>query len=237
MSCIGITRISLFPHLRIAVYSLKALYRVIQPNPPALTHLPSPIFPSSSPHQQYSGFPFLAALTKKLRIISVHIRSTSHLLLSRTVRIVTTAKRVERHPPAVRTCCTDDTDRHHTHPHIQHSFWQPKMSPADEERRDTIFLHVFLFLCAESQAQLLSSFNTFIRSQILDAHRSHDRIVEWLVEMTIANSVNTPVTLLTEMRNVAEFLFFINPTTHSIVATSSYVSPFEVSIVEKLKWA
>ncbi|KAK2944487.1 hypothetical protein BLNAU_20584 [Blattamonas nauphoetae] len=61
--------ISLFLHLKIALVSLQALYHLIQRDPPALTHLPSPIFPSPSPHQEYSGLSFLAALTEKLRII------------------------------------------------------------------------------------------------------------------------------------------------------------------------
>ncbi|KAK2959454.1 hypothetical protein BLNAU_5503 [Blattamonas nauphoetae] len=46
-----------------------AVYHVLKRDSSALTHLPSPIFPSSSPHQQYSGLSFLAALTKKLRIV------------------------------------------------------------------------------------------------------------------------------------------------------------------------
>ncbi|KAK2953615.1 hypothetical protein BLNAU_11479 [Blattamonas nauphoetae] len=64
-----LARISLFPHLRIAFSSLLALYKLIQRDPPTLTQLPSPIFPSSSPFEQYSGLSFLAALTKKLRIV------------------------------------------------------------------------------------------------------------------------------------------------------------------------
>ncbi|KAK2946771.1 hypothetical protein BLNAU_18301 [Blattamonas nauphoetae] len=74
MPCIGIilttlARISLFTHLLIAYNSAVALYTVVQRDPPALTLLPSPIFPSSSPHQQYSGLSFLAALSKRLRIV------------------------------------------------------------------------------------------------------------------------------------------------------------------------
>ncbi|KAK2944893.1 hypothetical protein BLNAU_20183 [Blattamonas nauphoetae] len=61
MPCIGISVI--------ASNSLKALYNIVERDPPALTHLPSPIFPSSSPLQQYSGLSFLTALTRKLRII------------------------------------------------------------------------------------------------------------------------------------------------------------------------
>ncbi|KAK2942658.1 hypothetical protein BLNAU_22419 [Blattamonas nauphoetae] len=53
----------------IAHNSLTALFNVIQQDPPAFAHLPSPIFPSSSPHQQYSGLSFLAALPEKLRIV------------------------------------------------------------------------------------------------------------------------------------------------------------------------
>ncbi|KAK2946762.1 hypothetical protein BLNAU_18292 [Blattamonas nauphoetae] len=64
-----LARISLFPHLRIADCSLQGLYRIIEPQPKVIKLLPSPIFPSSSPHQQYSGLSFLAALAKKLRIV------------------------------------------------------------------------------------------------------------------------------------------------------------------------
>ncbi|KAK2953663.1 hypothetical protein BLNAU_11384 [Blattamonas nauphoetae] len=64
-----LARISLFPHLRIAIQSSWALYHVVQRDQYSLTQLPSPIFPYSSPHQQYSGLSFLAALTQKLRIV------------------------------------------------------------------------------------------------------------------------------------------------------------------------
>ncbi|KAK2944513.1 hypothetical protein BLNAU_20562 [Blattamonas nauphoetae] len=64
-----LARISLFPQLRISTTSILALYWVFWRSPSAFTLLPSPIFPSSSPHQQYSGLSFLTALTKKLRIV------------------------------------------------------------------------------------------------------------------------------------------------------------------------
>ncbi|KAK2961204.1 hypothetical protein BLNAU_3972 [Blattamonas nauphoetae] len=64
-----LARISFFPHLEIAYDSLWTLYYLVERDPPALTLLPSPIFPFSSPHQQYSDLSFLAALTKKLRIV------------------------------------------------------------------------------------------------------------------------------------------------------------------------
>ncbi|KAK2953679.1 hypothetical protein BLNAU_11400 [Blattamonas nauphoetae] len=64
-----LARIPLFPHLRIALVSLWALSSVVRIEPATFTRLPSPIFPSSSPHQQYSGLSFLAALTKKLRTV------------------------------------------------------------------------------------------------------------------------------------------------------------------------
>ncbi|KAK2961143.1 hypothetical protein BLNAU_3911 [Blattamonas nauphoetae] len=64
-----LARLSLFPHLRIALNSHQALYYIIKQDPPALTLLPSPIFPYSFHLQQYSGLSFLAALTKKLRIV------------------------------------------------------------------------------------------------------------------------------------------------------------------------
>ncbi|KAK2960962.1 hypothetical protein BLNAU_4049 [Blattamonas nauphoetae] len=64
-----LARLSLFPHLRITFNSLQALYNITERDPPALTLIPSPIFPSSSPSQQCSGLPFLTALTKRLRIV------------------------------------------------------------------------------------------------------------------------------------------------------------------------
>ncbi|KAK2961137.1 hypothetical protein BLNAU_3905 [Blattamonas nauphoetae] len=64
-----LARISLFPHLGIAYDSLDTLFDIIRRDHPTFTLLPSPIFPSSSPHQQYSGLSFLAALTKKRRIV------------------------------------------------------------------------------------------------------------------------------------------------------------------------
>ncbi|KAK2962068.1 hypothetical protein BLNAU_3124 [Blattamonas nauphoetae] len=65
----ALARISLSPHLRIANLSIGTLFHVFERDPAALTLLPSPIFPSSSPHQQFSDLSFLAALTKKLRIV------------------------------------------------------------------------------------------------------------------------------------------------------------------------
>ncbi|KAK2951406.1 hypothetical protein BLNAU_13686 [Blattamonas nauphoetae] len=64
-----LARLSLFPHLRMAYNSLLALRGIVKRNPPVFTHLPSPIFPSSSPHQLYSGLSFMDALTKKLRTL------------------------------------------------------------------------------------------------------------------------------------------------------------------------
>ncbi|KAK2950268.1 hypothetical protein BLNAU_14760 [Blattamonas nauphoetae] len=64
-----LARFSLFPHLVIAAWSLDALFHIVERDPPAITLLPSRIFPFSYLHQQYSGLSFLAALTKKLRIV------------------------------------------------------------------------------------------------------------------------------------------------------------------------
>ncbi|KAK2950546.1 hypothetical protein BLNAU_14540 [Blattamonas nauphoetae] len=73
----SLARISLFPNIKIASFSLEVLFSVIEQDLPALTLLPSPIFPSSSPHQQYSGLSFLTALTKKLRTFLSEFR-TNH---------------------------------------------------------------------------------------------------------------------------------------------------------------
>ncbi|KAK2944765.1 hypothetical protein BLNAU_20298 [Blattamonas nauphoetae] len=64
-----LARLSLFPHFRIADPSVWAITSVVREEPTTFTLLPSPIFPSSSQHQQYSGFSFLSALTNKLRIV------------------------------------------------------------------------------------------------------------------------------------------------------------------------
>ncbi|KAK2956792.1 hypothetical protein BLNAU_8245 [Blattamonas nauphoetae] len=69
-----LARLSLNPQFRIAFHSLRAFYRVVERDRPALTLLPSPIFPSSSPHPQYSGLSFLAALTKKLPTVFSEIQ-------------------------------------------------------------------------------------------------------------------------------------------------------------------
>ncbi|KAK2942407.1 hypothetical protein BLNAU_22674 [Blattamonas nauphoetae] len=64
-----LARVSIFPHLRMASNSLSALYSGFERDPSAFALIPSPIFPSSSPHQRYSDISFLAALTKKLPLI------------------------------------------------------------------------------------------------------------------------------------------------------------------------
>ncbi|KAK2955644.1 hypothetical protein BLNAU_9334 [Blattamonas nauphoetae] len=117
------------------------------------------------------------------------------------------------------------------------SSWDRTMSQAEEEKRDIIFLHLFPFLCVESQARCLSSFRSSLNSQIVNAHRSLDRVLEYLVEMTTVNSVNTPIALHKEMRHVARFLLFINPETHCVEATPTHVSHLEMSIIEKLTTA
>ncbi|KAK2948491.1 hypothetical protein BLNAU_16560 [Blattamonas nauphoetae] len=53
----------------LAFNCLYALYDIIERDPTSLALLPSPIFPSSSPYQQYSGLSFLAAVQKKHRIV------------------------------------------------------------------------------------------------------------------------------------------------------------------------
>ncbi|KAK2958890.1 hypothetical protein BLNAU_6139 [Blattamonas nauphoetae] len=64
-----LARISLYPNLRIAYNSLDSLRMIIYQYPPAFALLPSPIFPSSSPLQQYSGLDYLEALSKKVKTI------------------------------------------------------------------------------------------------------------------------------------------------------------------------
>ncbi|KAK2958202.1 hypothetical protein BLNAU_6906 [Blattamonas nauphoetae] len=61
--------VSTFNKIGIAFNAVDALFNIIKRDPPALTLLPSPIFSSSSPYQQYSDFSFLDAMTKKLRTV------------------------------------------------------------------------------------------------------------------------------------------------------------------------
>ncbi|KAK2950533.1 hypothetical protein BLNAU_14527 [Blattamonas nauphoetae] len=85
-----LARISLFPNFKIASFSLEVLFSVIEQYPPALTLLPSPIFPSSSPYQQYSGLSFLTALTKKLRTVDSDIIRESILLVKEALPLILT---------------------------------------------------------------------------------------------------------------------------------------------------
>ncbi|KAK2958187.1 hypothetical protein BLNAU_6891 [Blattamonas nauphoetae] len=78
-------RISLFPHLRIAFNADDALNNIIDDDPHALTLLPSPIFPSSSPSQQYSGLSFLAALTKKRRTKYTKLTKNDRFIITRSL--------------------------------------------------------------------------------------------------------------------------------------------------------
>ncbi|KAK2953613.1 hypothetical protein BLNAU_11477 [Blattamonas nauphoetae] len=89
--CRFISRLCCVPHssalvVSIASYSLEVLYWVVPRDPPALTLLPSPIFPSPSPLQQYSGLSFLTALTKKLRIVFTNVQAKYLCLPSRLKR-------------------------------------------------------------------------------------------------------------------------------------------------------
>ncbi|KAK2955509.1 hypothetical protein BLNAU_9556 [Blattamonas nauphoetae] len=110
-------------------------------------------------------------------------------------------------------------------------------NPACDEQRDNTFVHLFPFFGTESQTQFLSSFNTFYRSKESEIHKSLDRVVECLVEMATVNSYNTPIALLTNMKQVARFLCFINPETHSLERFPKHTSSLEQSIIEKMKTA
>ncbi|KAK2948579.1 hypothetical protein BLNAU_16478 [Blattamonas nauphoetae] len=105
----------------------------------------------------------------------------------------------------------------------------------DQERRDTVCVHLFPFLKTDSQIQFLSSFNTFYRTK--NTHGSLDRMVECLVEMATVKSYNTPIALLTEMHKTAKILTSINPRRPSLGPPISRASPFEMSIVERLRTA
>ncbi|KAK2954356.1 hypothetical protein BLNAU_10688 [Blattamonas nauphoetae] len=111
------------------------------------------------------------------------------------------------------------------------------LSQADEERRDTVCVHLFPFLGVESQTQFMSSFNTFYRSRDNNIHSSMDRVVECLVEMATVNSSNTPITLLKETRTLTEFHSHIDPATRSVEFHDLFESSFERSIIENLRTA
>ncbi|KAK2944521.1 hypothetical protein BLNAU_20570 [Blattamonas nauphoetae] len=118
-----------------------------------------------------------------------------------------------------------------------HDPWEMNLSEADEERRDTIFVHLFPFLEPESQTRCLSKFNKVYKSQKPDIRRSLGRVVECLVEMATVNSYNTPIALLSELKRVAEFLRFVAPEINLFQYYPSPFSTFEQSILEKLKTA
>ncbi|KAK2954527.1 hypothetical protein BLNAU_10547 [Blattamonas nauphoetae] len=124
---------------------------------------------------------------------------------------------------------------------IRRSFWVPRRGQLvrhpDEEGRDIAFLHLFPFLKAESQAMFLSSFRKFYKSKPHDAIISLDRVVKYLFEMSTANSYNTHIALLKELRKVARFLSDIHLEMHSFEPDPTNRSPFEISILEKLKTA
>ncbi|KAK2943956.1 hypothetical protein BLNAU_21102 [Blattamonas nauphoetae] len=111
------------------------------------------------------------------------------------------------------------------------------MSPEDESRRHTILIHLFPFLGPESQTKFLSSFHTFYRSKNQKVHHSFPRMVEGLLEMATVNSYNTPIALLKEMRRVTELVIHTNPVPLSFGNIFTPASPFEESIVERLKTA
>ncbi|KAK2955231.1 hypothetical protein BLNAU_9783 [Blattamonas nauphoetae] len=111
------------------------------------------------------------------------------------------------------------------------------VSHTDDERRDTICVHLFPILGAESQAQFLSSFHKLYTARKQQHHSSLDRMVECLVEMVTVTSYHTPIALLTKLKKVAEFLSCFHTENHFFKPINQYISSFERSLVEKLKTA
>ncbi|KAK2943955.1 hypothetical protein BLNAU_21101 [Blattamonas nauphoetae] len=73
---------------------------VIKRVPSAFTLLPSPIIPSSSPLQQYSGLSFLAALSKKVRTVFSEFRThipIDHQNLSNFIELMNTNPSIVTH--------------------------------------------------------------------------------------------------------------------------------------------
>ncbi|KAK2952929.1 hypothetical protein BLNAU_12105 [Blattamonas nauphoetae] len=112
-----------------------------------------------------------------------------------------------------------------------------RLSLQDEERLNTVLVHLFPFLGPESQTQFLPSFFTFYKSRTMAAHRSFDRMIECLIEMATADSYHTPIAFLTEARKIGVLLSCINPETHLLEQNCRYQPSFELSIVEKLRTA
>ncbi|KAK2952579.1 hypothetical protein BLNAU_12407 [Blattamonas nauphoetae] len=111
------------------------------------------------------------------------------------------------------------------------------MSESDTERRDTNCIHLFPFLGQESQTTFLSLFNTFYKTHRNRLYHYLFRMVELLVEMATVNSYNTPISLLTRLKPVAELLSSVKPSTSQNGILTMRVSYFERSIIKKLKTA
>ncbi|KAK2948248.1 hypothetical protein BLNAU_16784 [Blattamonas nauphoetae] len=120
---------------------------------------------------------------------------------------------------------------------FHNSYWGLEMSPTDEERRHTNFVHLFPFLGPDSQTQFLSSFHTFYELKNQKIHHSLDGVVEYLMKMATVNTYSTPIALLKEMRKVAEFHSRFDPVTHSLGPPLTHPSPLELSIGERLRTA
>ncbi|KAK2943081.1 hypothetical protein BLNAU_21990 [Blattamonas nauphoetae] len=124
---------------------------------------------------------------------------------------------------------------------IRHTFLVPRrgelVNHQDDERRITIFVHLFPFFGTDSQTKFLSLFNTFHRSKNQKIHKSLDSVVECLVEMATVNSYNTPIALLTEMRKVVEYHSHIDPVPNDVCPDHLFALSLEQSIVKKLNTA
>ncbi|KAK2957286.1 hypothetical protein BLNAU_7664 [Blattamonas nauphoetae] len=116
-------------------------------------------------------------------------------------------------------------------------FRKSSLPEADEESRHINFVHLFPFLGVESQTMLLSSFYKFYHSNTQSISGSLVGNVKVLVEMATVNSYNTPIALLTVMRNVIDLFSPTDRVSPRIVHNFRNLVKFETLIVEKLNTA